>query len=63
MSRTQKCILEMIHELGRLTVSEIQEARAEWLTELEAAAVPEWITALCSEMCRLVIEKKRTACE
>ncbi len=63
MHNLQEVSSECIQELGQLTVSEIQEVKAEWLAELEAASVPEWIKTYCSEMCRLVIEKKCTACE
>lgn len=63
MSKVHELVCETIKELGRLTVSELQEVRAEWLAELEAASALEWIKTYCSEMCRLVIEKKRTVCE
>lgn len=54
----EKMILECIHELGLLSISEIQEVSVQWQQELEKCHCSEYIKMLALEMCRLVIEKK-----
>ena len=51
-------ILECIHELAPLSISEIREVSVQLQQELEKYHCSEIIKLLASEMCRLVIEKK-----
>lgn len=42
----------------QFTIPEIQVVEVQWLAELELIGIPEEARMFCSEMCRLVIEKK-----
>lgn len=55
MSRLKEVQSELIHELGQMTINEIESFRKEWLDP----GMPEKVMLYCNTLLDLVIQKKR----
>lgn len=52
-------MLEIISELLKLSIPELETVKKEWLSELETKGIYEPLVKLCQAAVDLVIEKKR----
>lgn len=52
-------MLEIISELLKLTIPELEVVKKEWLSEMETKGISEPLVKLCQAAVDLVIEKKR----
>ena len=55
----KELMLEIISELVKLSIPELEIVKKEWLSEMETKGVSESVVKLCQAAVDLVIEKKR----
>lgn len=55
----KELMLEIISELVKLSIPELEIVKKEWLSEMETKGVSESVVKLCQVAVDLVIEKKR----
>lgn len=55
----KELMLEIISELLKLSIPELETVKKEWLSELETKGIYEPLVKLCQAAVDLVIEKKR----
>lgn len=55
----KELMLEIISELLKLSIPELEIVKKEWLYEMETKGVSECVANLCRTAVDLVIEKKR----
>lgn len=55
----KELMLEIISELVKLSIPELEIVKKEWLSEMETKGVSECVVKLCRVAVDLVIEKKR----
>lgn len=55
----KELMLEIISELVKLSIPELEIVKKEWLSEMETKGVSERVVKLCRVAVDLVIEKKR----
>lgn len=55
----KELMLEIISELLKLSIPELEIVKKEWLYEMETKGVSECVMKLCQAAVDLVIEKKR----
>lgn len=55
----KELMLEIISELLKMSIPELETVKKEWLSELEAKGIYEPLVKLCQAAVDLVIEKKR----
>ena len=54
----KKQIEELIHELGRMSIQELEDFREEWMKELSQKQMPEFAIDFCGYIVDLVIARK-----
>lgn len=55
----KELMLEIISELLKMSIPELETVKKEWLSELETKGIYEPLVKLCQAAVDLVIEKKR----
>lgn len=55
----KELMLEIISELLKLSIPELEIVKKEWLSEMETKGVSESVVKLCQTAVDLVIEKKK----
>lgn len=58
----KELMLEIISELLKLSIPELEIVKKEWLSEMETKGVSESVVKLCQAAVDLVIEKKKGRC-
>lgn len=58
----KELMLEIISELLKLSIPELEIVKKEWLYEMETKGVSECVVKLCRTAVDLVIEKKKGRC-
>ncbi len=52
-------MLEVISELLKLSITELETVKKEWLSEMETKGISEPLVKLCQTAVALIIEQKR----
>ena len=55
----KELMLEIISELLKLSIPELETVKKEWICEMETKGISESLMKLCQTAVELVIEKKR----
>lgn len=55
----EELFIELINEMVKLSISDLEEVKKEWLESIEGKEVSERVVAFCMLATDLVIEKKR----
>lgn len=59
MKEINDLTMELIDELGKMEIHELQEIEKKWMQELSEMEVTLWIQAYCKKLVELVIAKRR----